>query len=427
MYDAIVVGARCAGASAALLLARQGRRVLLVDRMKFPSDTMSTLYIHPPGIALLARWGVLDAVAASGCPPLETVGYDVAGLRLTVPTPSTPYARVAYAPRRQVLDHLLVGAAVAAGADFAERTSLREVIWRDGRAAGVRIRTPEGLESVPAKLVIGADGRQSRLAALVDAPFRKQDELATCVYYSCWKNVEADFGYHERPDSWIVRIPTHDGVTVVATYFPQDQFAQIRLDPLAAHLETIKQNAPDLHDRLAGAERVERLVGTGRQQNYFRRMNGPGWALAGDAAHHLDSITARGITNALTQAQLLSDALAGQDLDDAGGLDARLARFAEESYGTLGEPYKTTLELARLRLTDSRAALLRAVARSPELTRRYFAMIAGVIDRSEFFTPELAELLPAAARWTAPAEPAEPAEPAGPAGPERGEVTTTPR
>jgi flavin-dependent dehydrogenase len=399
-YDVVVVGARCGGAATALLLARQGRSVLLIDRMEFPSDIMSTVYIHPPGVALLARWGVLDAVVASGCPPLRTVSYDVAGVRLTSPTPPTPFSAVAYAPRRRVLDEVLVRAAVAAGAEFRDRTTLREVIRRGDRVVGVRMHRANGHESAHARLVIGADGLTSRVATLVEAPFDTRDRLASCVYYSCWEGVDTGFGYHERPGSWIARIPTHDGVTMVATYFPQEEFARIRRDPLAAHLESIQRNAPDLHATLADARRVERLVGTGIQENYFRRAHGPGWALVGDAGHHLDSITARGITNALTQAQLLSDALAGQDLADAVGVESRLAGFATERHDILIEPYRTALELAKLRLTDTRVALLHTIAESQELADRYFAMIAGLIDRNEFFTPEVLALLPTSAART---------------------------
>src|SRR4051794_17235429 len=75
-YDAIVVGARCAGSPTAMLLARQGQRVLVVDRATFPSDTVSTHLIHAPGVAALARWGVLDKVIATGCPPIDTYAFD---------------------------------------------------------------------------------------------------------------------------------------------------------------------------------------------------------------------------------------------------------------------------------------------------------------------------------------------------------------
>ncbi|GAA3219170.1 NAD(P)/FAD-dependent oxidoreductase [Actinocorallia longicatena] len=395
MYDAVIVGARCAGAGTALLLAQRGYRVLLIDRAAFPSDTMSTLYIHPPGVALLARWGVLDEVVASGCPALDTITYDVGGLRLAAPAPATAYAKACYAPRRQVLDGLLVRAAVAAGAEFTDRTSAREPVWSDGRVTGVRVSRGDVTETVEARLVIGADGMNSRIAERVGAPLTRSDPLASCVYYSAWRGVETGFGYHERPGSWIARIPTHGDVTLVATYFPQDRFADLRKDPMSGHLAAIEAGAPELHDQVRAAEQAGRLMGTGNQQNFFRRPHGPGWALVGDAAHHLDTITARGITNALIQAQLIADAVAGQDFADAAGLDRRLARYGDELREVLDEPYTSTLELARLQVPDSRLTLLRTISDSPELVASYFAMIAGIIDEAEFFTPELLAVLPA--------------------------------
>ncbi|HSD78215.1 MAG TPA: FAD-dependent monooxygenase, partial [Solirubrobacteraceae bacterium] len=103
-YDAIVVGARCAGSPTAMLLARRGYRVLLVDRAAFPSDTMSTHLVHPPGVAALARWGLLDRLAATGCPPVERYSFDFGPVTIAgSPRPIDGIAH-AYCPRRTILD-----------------------------------------------------------------------------------------------------------------------------------------------------------------------------------------------------------------------------------------------------------------------------------------------------------------------------------
>ena len=117
MYDAIIVGARCAGAPTAMLLARRGYRVLLLDKAGFPSDTLSVHYIHQPGIASLKRWGLLDSVVASNCPPVHQQTIDFGPFALTgAPTPLDGVSE-GYAPRRTVLDKILVDA--AATAEFA--------------------------------------------------------------------------------------------------------------------------------------------------------------------------------------------------------------------------------------------------------------------------------------------------------------------
>ena len=118
-YDAIVVGARCAGSPAAMLLARKGYKVLVVDRATFPSDTISTHLIHPPGITALRRWGLLERVVATGCPPIHRYDFDLGPFVLSG-APGTPDSPVAYGPRRTVLDKILVDAAVEAGAEVRE-------------------------------------------------------------------------------------------------------------------------------------------------------------------------------------------------------------------------------------------------------------------------------------------------------------------
>ena len=137
-YDAIVVGARCAGAPTAMLLARKGYRVLVVDRASFPSDTLSTHVIHAPGVAALKRWGVLDKVTASGCPPVETYSFDFGPFTIKGAPRPVDGISAAYAPRRTILDKILVDAAVQAGAEMRERFTVEEIVVEDGVVVGIR-------------------------------------------------------------------------------------------------------------------------------------------------------------------------------------------------------------------------------------------------------------------------------------------------
>jgi len=395
MWDVVIVGARCAGASTALLLARRGLRVLLVDRATFPSDTMSTLYIHQPGVALLDRWGVLDSVAASGCPPLDTLRSVVQDVELYGPIP--PYAGVTanYAPRRYILDQLLIDAAVAAGAEFTEGMSLSEVLWAGGRAAGVRLRTKDGHDvTEQTGLVIGADGMRSRLAELVGAPYVVEHPSLTCVYYTGWTGLCCGFETRVRTGSGLAVVPTNDGVTYTITYFPQDSFRAVKVNPRKAHLGCVRSLAPDLFEQISVGEQVVRLQGTGDQRNFIRQAHGPGWVLIGDAGLHLDSITAQGITHAFVQADLLSQCL-GDDLGDRAQVDAATASFARQTRDLLTEEYKRTLEAAALHIPESRLGALREISRVPELTQRYYALIAGLITLDDFLTPELTGMLDA--------------------------------
>src|SRR5947208_14200390 len=103
-YDAIVVGARCGGSPTAMLLARNGYRVLLVDKATFPSDTMSTHVAHPPAVAALARWGILKRLEATNCPPIPRYSFDFGPVTIAGSPPTSDGAVHAYAPRRIVLD-----------------------------------------------------------------------------------------------------------------------------------------------------------------------------------------------------------------------------------------------------------------------------------------------------------------------------------
>jgi flavin-dependent dehydrogenase len=394
LLDVIVVGARCAGAPTAMLLARAGYRVLLLDKAPSGTDTLSTHLIHQPGVAALARWGVLDRVRASGCPPLDRVRYELADIRLEGCARGVDGQRAGFAPRRHVLDAILAEAAVEAGVEFRDRCQVTGLLRDDtGRVVGVEGRHRGGTFSERAHLVIGADGMRSVVATLAEARYTVEDPRLTCAYYTYWQDVPATLELYEGPSTWTAAVATNDGLTLVLAYFPQDRFTQVRTDAHTAYLEHVRTTAPALYERLAGREPAERLRGTGDQQNYFRQATGPGWALVGDAGHHKDSITARGISDAFFQAESLvrhaGDLLGG----DPALLDAALRDFADERDSALTAGYESTLAVARLEVNEHRLSLLRAVQTDAELTSIYFDMVAGIGTAGALYTPKLLALL----------------------------------
>ncbi|MFI0939889.1 FAD-dependent oxidoreductase [Streptomyces sp. NPDC021020] len=394
MFDAIVVGARCAGAPTAMLLARAGYRVLLLDKGQTGTDTLSTHLLHQPGVAALARWGLLDQVRATGCPPLENVVYEIADIHLEGCARGVEGQRAGYAPRRYVLDAILARAAVAAGVELREDCRVTGLL-RDaaGRVTGVEGRYGDLPFTEHAPLVVGADGMRSTVARLVEAPFTASDPLLTCAYYTYFADVPADLELYEAPGSWTAAVPTNDGLTLVLAYFPQPRFAEVRTDAMRHYREHVRTTAPALHERLGGREPAERLRGTGDQQNYFRQAAGPGWALVGDAGHHKDSITARGISDAFLQAEALVRHVSGKLGGDPAQLDAALKEFGVERDETLTPGYEATLAVAQLAPHEQRMSLLRAVQTDAELTSIYFDMVAGIASASALYTPRLLSLL----------------------------------
>ncbi|MFC4612599.1 NAD(P)/FAD-dependent oxidoreductase [Streptomyces maoxianensis] len=394
MFDAIVVGARCAGAPTALLLARAGYRVLMIDRATFPSDTLSTHLIHQPGVAALARWGLLETVRASGCPPLDRAVYEVADIRLEGCARGVEGQRAGYAPRRHVLDAILVDAAAAAGVEFRDRSSVTRLLHDDtGRVIGVEGKQRGRSFTERAHLVIGADGMRSTVARLCKARYTAQDPRLTCAYYGYWEDVPADLELYEKPASWVAAVPTNDNATLVLAYFPQSRFEEVRTDTRQAYLGQIRATAPALYERLQGKRRVERLRGTGDQQNFFRQATGPGWALVGDAGHHKDSITARGISDAFLQAETLARRVGDRLGGDPQQLDQALQGYAEDRDASLAPGYESTLAVAQLAPHEQRLSLLRAVERDPDLTAIYFDMVAGIETVNALYTPKLLALL----------------------------------
>ncbi|MGW0615560.1 NAD(P)/FAD-dependent oxidoreductase [Streptomyces sp. NPDC002788] len=392
MYDVIVIGARCAGSPTAMLFARQGYRVLLLEKARFPQDTLSSHYLHTQGVALLKRWGLLDKLVEAGCRPIDHQRYEAPGVRIDGFSLPIDGQRTTYAPRRYVLDPILADGAVAAGVEFRQGCAVNDLLFEDDRVVGVRYTTPGGGEATDrARLVVGADGMRSLVARKTGARNVIEHPRMTCTYYSYWSGVPSDFELYARPGRWIGVIPTNDDLTLLMAYFPQDEFSEMRKAVEPAYLEAFRTTAPELWERMAEGKREEQLYGTGHQENYFRKAFGPGWALVGDAVNHKDSITARGITEAFVQAQSLTDHI-GDGLHDDAALNAALRRYENDLGGEALNHYQGALNVAELK-PEGRAEMLQKLVGHQEQIDRYFSTLSGAISIDDFYNDELLTLL----------------------------------
>jgi flavin-dependent dehydrogenase len=321
-YDVVVVGARPAGAATAMLLARQGRRVLLLDRDQYGTDTLSTHALMRCGVFLLSRWGLIDRLLAAGTPPIRTTRFDYGADAITVTIKPTYGVEALYAPRRTVLDPVLVDAAAAAGAQVRYGVTVTGLLRDDsGRVVGVQGRDRTGAAvAVRAGLTIGADGIRSTVARAAGAATVRVGTGAGAVVYGYWSELDGE-GYE-----WFYRrghtagiIPTNDGEACVFAGVPAGALATGR---------------PDYHRLLAAAtggaggrfavarppSRVRTWVG---RRGFIRQPYGPGWALVGDAGSFLDPLSTHGITDALRDSETLARAVSENGVGD-------LARYAAD-------------------------------------------------------------------------------------------------
>jgi 2-polyprenyl-6-methoxyphenol hydroxylase-like FAD-dependent oxidoreductase len=384
MYDAIVVGARCAGSPTAMLLARRGHKVLLVDRAGFPSDTLSTHYVHQSGVACLERWGLLPRIVAAGAPPIRNYTLDVGPFALHGAPPPLGDVADGYSLRRTLLDKILVDAAAEAGAEVREAYPVDGLAADGDRIVGIHSRG----RTERARLVIGADGASSLVARSAGAPVYNDAGILTCAYYTYFSGVEMDgVELYPRPGRMIVAAPTNDGQVVVIVFWPNAEFHAVRSD-VERHFLSALELAPSLAARVAEATRTDRFRGTSRLPNRYRRPYGDGWALVGDAGHVKDPILALGIGDAFRDAELLAEAVGTGDF----------VRYEEVRNERSAFGFRSTLDFAGLQgPPPAMRELIGALREDPAGRDRLFGTFAGTVPPEELFTPRRRPAAPSAA------------------------------
>lgn len=389
MYNTIIVGARSAGAALALMLARRGHKVLMLDRATFPSDTMSGHYIHPAGVAWLKRWGVFDRLAATDTPPQQQMTVDFGPIALTgTPAPMGDGTTTGYAPRRWLFDPLLATAASEAGATFWQGVTMRRPLFERGNVVGIEAVTSAGAPvELRAPLVVGADGKRSRLARQVGAGFSRHHQGTTCTFYAYWRGFDAGHTHlFVRDGRTVIVAPTNGDETFIGVIWPVAAFKTVRA-ALERQYLTELECLPWIAARLPVAERASQFIGTSDLDGFLRRSHGPGWALVGDAGCHLDPITAQGMTNAFLHAELLADAV-DAGLRGSCPMASALARYERLRDAHVMPMFDLTADMAQLRPPPPEmAAHIGAMAGNATATAAFLGVMAGSVPVEQVFPP----------------------------------------
>jgi len=409
MYDAIVIGARCGGSPTAMLLARRGFKVLLVDKATFPSDTISTHILWPHGAEILGRWGLLQRLAATGAPPIcRRMTFDVGPFALRGTIPDANDGMGGFCPRRTVLDAILVNAAAESGADVREGFTVDELLVADDTVIGIRGHA-KGMKSIEerARMVIGADGVNSFVARTVRAPEYDAEPVAACAYYSYFSGLrQDDIELYVRENVAFGGAPTNDGLHLVMVNWPTRNFLTIRND-VDGHAWRALEAAPDFLARVREGRREEKWYGTAGVPGYFRKPYGKGWALVGDASYNRDPITAQGISDAFIDAEALVETLS-TGLSGNGVFDDQLAVHESARNERARPMYQFTSHLARLAPPPPEMqALFGALRGNQDATNAFLSAITGAIPLSDFMSNENIARIIAAANETenSPASP----------------------
>jgi flavin-dependent dehydrogenase len=368
-FDVVIVGARCAGAPLATLLARAGLEVAVIDQARLPSDTLSSHVQQADALAFLARLGVIEQVKRTGAPLIGRLESRLEDFRFVADYPQRPGdVGGAVCVRRRLLDEILLETALDAGAEVRTATKVTGLLGDRGRRSGVRI-VCDGRESeLSARLVVGADGRSSTVARLVGARRYNITPNARAYYWTYFEGAQPgptpSFIFHRWGDRFVIAAPADSGLYMVGVSPEMSERDEFRRD-LDGSLMGHALSCEPVADVLAGARQATKVFGIVRFDGYFREPSGPGWVLVGDAGHFKDPAAGRGIGDAFLQIERLAlTILSGLDASSDAALDAAIARWGRWRDAEFAEHYWLGTDLGRAGAIPTML---------PELARRLYA------------------------------------------------------
>lgn len=384
-YDALIVGARVAGSSLAIRLAQHGRKVLMVDRDTFPSDTISTHGLNFTAVDSLRRLGVLERIEAAG---FRRMYRHRAWLDdIMVESPAGPAGSYTLAPRRVVLDQVLIERAVESGAEFIQRSRVDGLLIEDGRVVGAHIqRVGRDSFDVRARVVVGADGKGSKVADWAGAEKYDDRVLGRPIYYGYFHGLEpldepmAEMFFVSNRVGFCLAMRPDEHILIIEAQ--PDDFPHIRTDARAWFLTEFAK-FPGMDRRIRNAELEGSMLGVRSIENHFRKAYGAGWTLTGDAGYVKDPITAYGVGDAMFQGFWLARSLG--EFFDGRPWDEAMAAYQERRDNSFRAFYEQTTNAVALRDDPHALAELRAVLINQHDVRILLQAMPRFLD--EAFSP----------------------------------------